>query len=71
MIIGEANLMKTHEQIIEELWSIIDDIDTLDDMCRDNDSMFRNYVRKSIQKRWETGVTTDGYNLKIPHSHPK
>ncbi len=51
------------KQIIEYLWQIIDDIDTVSDIAKENDVVFRNMVEKLQKKRWDTGITTDGYKL--------
>ena len=53
-------------EIISFLWKLLDDIDTLDDACRDNDRSFRGLTRKLQKRRWETGITTDGYGLFMP-----
>ena len=60
--------MTLHENIIQDLWDIIDDIDTFDDACRDNDANFRNLVRTKIKQRWLTGISVskDGLLLRIP-----
>ena len=46
-----------------KLWMLLDDIDTLDDACRDDDRAFRDSVRKVQQKRF---AIMDG-----PHTAPK
>ena len=51
------------KEIIEYLWQIIDDIDTASDMAKSNDVAYRNMVEKLQEKRWNTGITTDGYKL--------
>jgi len=51
------------KQIIEYLWQIIDDIDTVSDIAKENDVVYRNMVEKLQKKRWNTGITTDGYKL--------
>ena len=51
------------EQIIEFLWSLLDDVDTADDMAKGDDKVYRALARKAQAKRWETGITTDGYSL--------
>jgi hypothetical protein len=52
--------------LVEKLWNIIDDIDTADDIAKGNDEAYREIVRRLQAKRWETGITTDGYTLMIP-----
>jgi len=44
------------------LWDLLDDIDTLDDACKDDDAMFRRSVRKLHKRRWEIS-TSDGYTV--------
>jgi hypothetical protein len=34
------------------LWRLLDDIDTLDDSCRNNDAAFRDLVRRVQQRRF-------------------
>ena len=37
----------------DELWHLLDNIDTLDDACRENDSAFRELSRKHSKRRFE------------------
>jgi len=53
------------KEIIEYLWQIIDNIDTVSDMAKSNDVAYRNMVEKLQKKRWNTGITTDGYKLDL------
>jgi hypothetical protein len=55
--------------VIEQLWAIIDDIDTYGDMAKSDDKLFRALVERRQKDRWKTGITTDGYTLTIPN-HP-
>ena len=59
---GALNLLN-NKCIIEYLWQIIDDIDTAGDIAKSNDVSYRNMVEKLQKKRWNTGITTDGYTL--------
>jgi hypothetical protein len=52
--------------IIEQLWAIIDDIDTYGDMAKNDDKAFRAMVERRQKDRWKTGITTDGYTLNVP-----
>ena len=52
-----------YKKVIEILWNIIDDIDTMSDMAKNDDVGYRKQVEKIQYKRWETGITTDGYEL--------
>lgn len=51
--------------VIKFLWDIIDDIDTCSDMAKHDDKSYRQMVEKLQKKRWETGITTDGYKLDL------
>lgn len=48
---------------IEFLWQIIDDIDTAGDLAKSDNLVFRQIVEKQQKRRWETGITSDGYTL--------
>lgn len=51
--------------IIEKLWSIIDDIDTYSDIAKSDDKLYRALVERRQKDRWENGFECDGYNLKL------
>lgn len=53
-------------EMVEFLFGLLDDIDTMDDLAKDNDVAYRAQVRRLQAKRWKTGITTDGYILTIP-----
>ncbi|WP_299663907.1 hypothetical protein [uncultured Ruegeria sp.] len=44
------------------LWDLLDDIDTLDDACKDNDAEFRNRVRQVQRRRFEIS-SSNGYSV--------
>ena len=48
------------------LWERLDDIDTLDDSCRDNHIKFRERVRATQKRRTEV-ADSDGYGLTWKH----
>lgn len=52
------------EDIALELFSLLDNIDTLDDVCRDDDRLFRELVRREAAKRFDY-ATTDGYSVEL------
>ncbi len=37
----------------DALWQLLDNIDTLDDSCREHDHAFRNLTRKHLRARFE------------------
>lgn len=47
---------------VEFLWKLLDDIDTVTDMSKDNSGAYRSMVKYILQKR-HTVVTSDAYNL--------
>lgn len=53
----------TKDQIIIALWGLLDDIDTAADIAKDDDEMYCNLVEMTHKKRWNTGITNDGYDL--------
>lgn len=53
------------DEAITKLWDIIDDIDTYDDIAKENDRMYRRLVQKKQVERWDTGIITDGYTLNL------
>lgn len=52
------------------LWKLLDDIDTLDDSCRNNHMRFRERVRAAQQQRTRV-ATSDGYVLTWTHGREK
>jgi len=55
---------KTWEQIALELYQILDDIDTADDMCKENVVAFRDMVMKLQAKKNQLLYSPDGYVVK-------
>jgi hypothetical protein len=62
----EAAPVQEPVAIIEQLWAIIDDIDTYGDMAKSDDKLYRGMVERRQKDRWKTGITTDGYTLNVP-----
>ena len=52
----------TWETIARALFNLLDDIDTHDDLAKDNEQLYRNLVRKSHAERFKF-ATTDGYTV--------
>jgi hypothetical protein len=50
------------EQIAIELYRLLDDIDTLDDLCKDDAEMFRTLAMREVAKRFKY-CTTDGQKV--------
>lgn len=63
---GIRRAVNAHHEAAEALWQMLDDIDTLDDACRDDDAAFRRLVRGVQQKRRDL-ATSDGYRLYWKH----
>lgn len=49
----------------KELWALLDDIDSADDSCKNNDALFRTIARGKVHKRFKI-LDSDGYNLLEP-----
>lgn len=52
-----------YESIANFLWALLDDIDTASDMFKADYEGLAKYVYSKQQRRWETGVTSDGQSL--------
>lgn len=51
--------------VVGFLFGVLDDIDTADDLAKGNEKLYRNLVRRHHERRWETGIKTDGYDLDL------
>jgi hypothetical protein len=59
-----TQLLERCKATINELWAIIDDIDSYGDMAKDDDKLFRKLVERRQLDRWNnTDIRTDGYSL--------
>jgi hypothetical protein len=59
-----TQLLERCKATINELWAIIDDIDSYGDMAKDDDKLFRKLVEHRQLDRWsKTDIRTDGYSL--------
>lgn len=67
---GVRMIVEAHHEVSERLFGLLDDIDTLDDACRDNDAAFRKAVRAVQKRRFEFG-DTDGYRVYWKHRGEK
>lgn len=50
----------------DALWKLLDDVDTADDIAKDNDALFRGLARKAQQKRRAILISRDGQTLERP-----
>lgn len=50
---GVRHAIEDHHTVAEALWQLLDDIDTQDDACRDNDGAFRERARRLAKRRFE------------------
>ena len=50
------------EQIARDLYDLLDDIDTADDLAKSDDKLYRALVRQAHAKRFKY-ATTDGYTV--------
>lgn len=58
----DAELLRN---ICLKLFNIIDDIDTASDIAKNNLQLYQNLVYKHQEKRWDSGLTCDGYNIYV------
>jgi len=64
-LIHEVKDVLKLQGMVIDLWTLLDDIDTLDDACKSNNEAFRRLARETQQRRHKT-LTSDGYNLYLP-----
>lgn len=53
------------DNVIRFLFGLLDDIDTASDMAKADEALYRTMVERIQARRWECGVTTDGYTLDL------
>lgn len=58
------------EEIALQLFRLLDDCDTADDIAKDNDKLFRNLVRNAHQARFKY-ASTDGYSVTFNTTPPR
>ena len=59
------SLVEERTAAAEKLWALLDDIDTLDDSCREHDDLFRERTRLRQQKRFQI-IHTNGNDFVWP-----
>ena len=50
------------EKIAQYLYSLLDDIDTIDDIAKENNELYRKMVHNAQSARWAVVSERDGYN---------
>lgn len=55
----------TKEEAIIKLWQIIDDIDTISDLAKGDNIIYRNLVENKQKERWDLPITTNGYSIDL------
>jgi len=53
------------EGVAKFLFNRLDDVDTADDIAKQDEGLYRALTRRYHKRRWETGITTDGYTLDL------
>lgn len=53
-------------ELVSDLWALLDEIDTADDLAKFDNDWYRRRVRYIIDGRKRTGVACDGYNIYVP-----
>lgn len=64
-IVTDRDRIKLLEAECLRLFKLLDHIDTLGDACRENDAQFRELTHKYQRKRFDGGITTDGYKIDL------
>ena len=66
---AKADMMSSKVDLVTwvatKLWCLLDDIDTLDDSCRNNHLKFRDRVRRTQQRRTLYATFDDDHTFKI------
>ena len=65
MVLAEIKEVSTLQKMVADLWGLLDNIDTLDDICKGDDASFREKARLMQQRRHKV-LTSDGYILMTP-----
>lgn len=61
------------DKLIYELFKIIDDIDTISDIAKDDMDLYRSLVQSSVEERWkyitekEIDVLYEKYHIPLPN----
>jgi hypothetical protein len=58
------HLVEKRNAQIKLLWSLLDDIDTIDDIAKGSNEVYRELVNGIPEKRFQV-ATSDGYKIKI------
>ena len=58
------------EKTARFLWDVLDDIDTADDLAKDNHKLYRNLVRNHNARRWLIS-SSDGYKVTFKGTPPE
>lgn len=56
-------------EIAVGLWDLLDEIDTIGDLAKDNDKLYRKLVEKVQRRRFSFG-STDGYSVSFSATPP-
>ena len=63
--LSEVDDVEWLRKAVDTLWSLLDDVDTADDIAKGNDELYRKLAYKAQKKRFEV-LTSDGYDLFLP-----
>lgn len=64
---AEIERLKEHRQF---LWDLLDNIDTLDDACKEHDKSFRERAYRQQRRRYEIS-SSDGYTVTFKGDAPQ
>ena len=64
--VTEFNEINYLQRVVIHLYDLLDDIDTANDMAKNNNEAYRNIVSRIQQRKNDSGVSSpDGYGLCI------
>jgi len=70
LMLAYSEGVRERTEAAARLWQLLDNIDTLDDSCREHDDLFRERTRSQQQKRFEI-ADSDGYLLNWKRTETK
>lgn len=62
MLIDDVTGVSELQLLVKQLWGILDDIDVASELC-DDDKQYRSIVEMLDKKRYNTGLSSNGFKL--------
>ena len=61
--LNDVNDTATLRLMVTQLWALLDDIDVASELCGDDSDQYRRVVEMVHQKRYNTGLTSNGNTI--------